>query len=65
MEANDTPMEFSRKFKSPDTKFMTDLVGDKTGSLIGPFARAQNMSHHTQVTPSCTGWFEEFNRKYV
>ena len=52
---------YSRKFKTLNVEFATNVVGDEKGDTRGPFETVQQQFHHGHVIPMCTGWFGEIN----
>ena len=55
---------YSRKFRKLDCNFATDVVGDGTSGVVGPFEAAQKQFYRGQVIPLCAGWFGEINEDF-
>ena len=57
--------EYKNKFEKLDKTFASDVVGDGTTGVVGPFARAQGRFFKGQVVPLCAGRFGEVNKDFT
>ena len=56
--------EYASKFKTLDRIFASDVVGDGTNNVGGPFEMAQERFYRRQVIPLCAGGFREINKDF-
>ena len=56
--------EYAGKFKTLDRMFASDVVGDGTNNVVGPFETSQGRFYRGQVTPLCAGGFGEINKDF-
>ena len=54
---------YNRKFKKLDNNFATDVVGDGSDGVVGPFEAAQK-HFYGHVISLCAGWFGEINEDF-
>jgi len=57
-------LSYKRKFKKLDTLFASDVVGDGSGDITGPFEASQCRFYRGQVIPIVAGWFGEIGRDF-
>jgi len=55
--AKEVVQEYNSKFKRLDALFASDIVGDGTNSIVGPFQTAQSRFYTKGVIPLCIGGF--------
>ena len=56
--------EYANKFEKLDKTFASDVFGDGTTGVEGPFVRAQGRFFKGQVIPLCAGGFGEVNKDF-
>ena len=56
--------KYNKKFITLDEVFASDIVGDGTDGITGPFETAQGGFFQGQVIPLCAGWFGEINEDF-
>ena len=62
--AREISLSYKRKFKKLDTLFASDVVGDGSGDITGPFEASQCRFYRGQVIPIVAGWFGEIGRDF-
>ena len=62
--AKEVVQEYNLKFKKLDTLFASDIVGDSTNGIVGPFQTAQSRFYKKGVIPLCMGGFGEINEDF-
>ena len=55
---------YTRKSKKLEQVFTTDMVGNETQHILGPFERLQHMFYRGQITPLRARGFREINRDF-
>ena len=61
--AKEVIQEYNLKFKKLDTLFASDIVGDGTNGIVGPFQTAQSRFYRKGIIPLCVGGFGEINEE--
>jgi hypothetical protein len=56
--------ECNLKFKKLDTLFASDIVGDGSNDIIGPFQTAQTQIYCKGIIPLCIGGYREINKDF-
>ena len=56
--------EYRKKFKTLDRTCASDIVGDGTNNVVGPFEVAQRRFYRGQVIPLCAGGFWGINKDF-
>jgi hypothetical protein len=58
--------KYNLKFKKLDTLLVSDIVGDGSNDIIGPFQTAQTQFYCKGIIPLCIGGYreryEDFNK---
>ncbi len=56
--------EYNLKFKKLDILFASDIVGDGSDDIIGPFQTAQTQFYRKGIIPLCKGGYGEINKDF-
>jgi hypothetical protein len=56
--------EYNLKFKKLDILFASDIVGDGSNDIRGPFQTAQTQVYYNRITPLCIRGYGEIHKDF-